>query len=285
MPLWRELPEWKEDIIPNLPVADPRKDPFIPYKQYSLTNHIQFYHMCPRQYQFFRHFNFVPGSSREYLSGQLVHQTLEHIHRIAVDEKGLEGLTAQRLTAIFEQMYSVLQRTQHATLDEQQKQRAWSHIQRYVEQNQDELRNVQAAELPVQARGGGYVLTGKIDLLVNSAQGPVLIDFKTQPRVEKDGSILEQYTQQLYFYAHALERSCNQRPTQLFIYWTAEERKEDALMEIPYTGRQRAIVDQDVQEIVDNIQNEKFQVRRPPSPTICRACDLRYLCRQEKIIS
>jgi DNA helicase-2/ATP-dependent DNA helicase PcrA len=285
MPLWRALPQWQAEYIRTLPVAAARKDPFTPYKQYSLTNHIQFYNTCPRQYQFFRYLNFAPSSSRVYLSGQLVHQTLEHIHRIAVDEQGLAGLTEQRLTTIFEQMYSVLQRTQHAMLDEQQKRRAWLHIQRYVEQNQDELRNVQAAELPVQARGNGYVLTGQIDLLVKRAQGPVLIDFKTQPRVEKDASILEQYTQQLYFYAHALERSRNQRPTQLFLYWTAEERKENALMEIPYTDRQRAIVDQDVQETADNIQAERFHVRRPPAPAICRACDLRYLCRKEKLIS
>ena len=42
------------------------------------------------------------------------------------------------------------------------------------------------------------------------------------------------YEQQLCTYAHILERRHGQRVERLVLYWTAEEKKSNAIMEFPY---------------------------------------------------
>jgi DNA helicase-2/ATP-dependent DNA helicase PcrA len=129
-----------------------------------------------------------------------------------------------------------------------------------------------------------YVLTGKVDLLVKTASGIDLIDFKTLPRPGKDSAILEQYEQQLYFYAHALEQCSRQRPDRLFLYWTAEERKENALMEIPYSTECLKKVSLAIDETASAMKAGRFHVWKPPAPEICQSCDLCHLCRRDGVI-
>jgi len=64
----------------------------------------------------------------------------------------------------------------------------------------------------------------------------------------------------------------------------AEERKEDALMEIPCheDDVQRTIHYLD--NIVTKIQQQQFTIITPPDPEICKMCDVRHLCKKEKII-
>jgi len=285
--LVQDIPLWEQANTECMPATEAvAVEPDDPLLRYGLTSHVQYYDTCPRQFQFFRHHTFVPGTQKEYREGQLVHYTLEHIHRVACDNE-LSSLSESALRAVFERKFHAqLQSAQStsASLDEQQKERAWQQVLRYYEQNQEELRNVIATELPVQIRSARSVLTGKVDLLINTPHGPVMIDFKTQPRVDNDAPILKHYRQQLHFYANSLERANYQRPTKLFLYWTAEAYKQDALMEIPYDANSRAELDQDMQETLDNIHGEKFHVRRPPAMEVCRSCDIRYLCRQDKII-
>ncbi|HEY4386011.1 MAG TPA: PD-(D/E)XK nuclease family protein [Ktedonobacteraceae bacterium] len=128
------------------------------------------------------------------------------------------------------------------------------------------------------------MLTAPIDLLFLPADGIDLIDFKTHPRQGKKPALVEQYKQQLYFYAHALEQHHGQRPNRLFLYWTAEERKENALMEIPYQSEHRHAISNHLDIVVSHIEDGNFRVRKPPAPEICHACDIRNLCKQDSVI-
>jgi DNA helicase-2/ATP-dependent DNA helicase PcrA len=138
--------------------------------------------------------------------------------------------------------------------------------------------------LPVQIDKPEYVLTGTIDLLVETASGVDLIDFKTHQRPKQKSAFLEQYKQQLHFYAHALEQSRVQRPERLFLYWTAEERKENALMEIPYQSEKMSKINTDLESVVEHIKKKNFHVSKPPAIEICQRCDIRHLCRQDRVI-
>ncbi|HTK08161.1 MAG TPA: ATP-dependent DNA helicase, partial [Ktedonobacteraceae bacterium] len=255
--LWRPLPSWAQIDTKSLPDHDQLEEPFKPQPRYGFTSDIQLYTTCPRQFQFFRASAFAPSRKSSFFSGQLVHHTLEHIHRIARDG-GLTTLDEPALAKIFESKYHALLQSYPLPIDSQQKTHAWQQILSYFQQNQKALQNIFAAELNVQFDRSTYVLTGKIDLLVKTADGIDLIDFKTHPRQDKNPALVEQYKQQLYFYAHALEQHPEHRPNRLFLYWTAEERKENALMEIPYQSEHRHALSNHLELVVSHIEEGNF---------------------------
>ena len=54
-------------------------------KSYSFTGDLRIYETCPRQYRFFRDYDFTPSRSAVIFFGFLVHQSIEEIHRVAMD--------------------------------------------------------------------------------------------------------------------------------------------------------------------------------------------------------
>ncbi len=281
--LWQDLPSWPHVALKNMPESEPWEKPSVPRPRYGLTNDMQLYMTCPRQFQFFRTYNFTPSRNRVYFSGQLVHHTLEHIHRMARDRK-LEDLNEEALSKIFERKFQALTQAYLSSIDSEEKTRAWQQIMRYLQQNWETLDRVDAAELSVQVDTPEYILTGTVDLLVKTAGGVDLIDFKTLRRPGKNTVFLEQYEQQLHFYAHAVEQSHGQRPERLFLYWIAEERKENALMEIPYQAGMMKKMSANLESVAENIKNKHFHVRKPPAVEVCQRCDIRHLCRQDRVI-
>src|SRR5699024_6719597 len=73
-PIWQGLPQWpyvQKDLL-----GAQRFEPKVhlpPKKTLSFTNHIKVYETCPRQYQFFREYEFAPSRSAEMFFGSLVH--------------------------------------------------------------------------------------------------------------------------------------------------------------------------------------------------------------------
>lgn len=282
-PLWSKLRFWQQAHIQTMPDAEKVEERFKALPRCGFTSHIQVYDTCPRRYHYFRSYRFVPASPGEYFAGQLIHYTLEYIHRIALDGN-LSTLNVEHICTIFERKYQALTQFYLAPITDQEKNAAWQQILWYFQQNQDELQAIFAVEHPVRLKMETHIVTGKIDLLVKKGHDLALIDFKMMPSPTKNAEQLERYTRQLYFYAHALEQSGYQRPRHLFLYWTMEEHKEDALMEIPYDGEEIAKIRKDLQKTVLNIESKKFMVWKPPAREICQRCDLRHLCQQDRII-
>ncbi|CAA9283749.1 MAG: hypothetical protein AVDCRST_MAG93-3377, partial [uncultured Chloroflexia bacterium] len=74
------------------------------------------------------------------------------------------------------------------------------------------------------------------------------------------------------------------RPERLYLYWTAEPNKEDALMELPYRPE---IVDEagrHFDEVAAKIQRKEFRVLVPPEKKICKECDMKTFCRADGLI-
>ena len=128
-------------------------------------------------------------------------------------------------------------------------------------------------------------MTSTIDLLVSGEKGLEVLDFKIHSRPEEGSTRLTFYEQQLYLYAYALHRYMGQFPQRLLLYWTAEKRKEDALMEVPYHEDDMKKVIRSVHETVTKIRQHQFEVKVPPHPEICKTCDVRRLCKKEGMSS
>ena len=61
-------------------------------KTYSYTADYLMYERCPRQYMMMRQYGFVPSRSQTMLFGSLVHQTIEDLHHMLINERTKDSL-------------------------------------------------------------------------------------------------------------------------------------------------------------------------------------------------
>jgi len=283
--LWQAIPSWSYPYKGQLRIWQPfqSKEYLPPKPRYGFTSHIQTYTTCPRQFQFFHEYRFVSSRSVEAFFGLLVHQTIESIHRRVLDGE-LDPLDEKQVRAMFETTYKFLVCTNMRPVDDLEKEQAFHQVLNYFHHSQQWMQSIQATELGVQVEKDDYILKGKIDLIMRGQSGLEILDFKTRARPKNNSPHLTFYKQQLYLYAYALQKRTGQFPQRLFLYWTAERCKEDALMEIPYQEEDMHQALCHVDDIVAKIQQRQFAVITPPAPEICKACDVRRLCRKERII-
>ena len=147
------------------------------------------------------------------------------------------------------------------------------------------MRRVVQTEVDVSLEKDGYILVGKVDLLLGGDGKLELLDFKTSPRPKDSPELIAAYERQLCTYAHILEQRHGKRVDRLLLYWTSEPRKADALMVLPYDLARVEEAGRHFDDAVRRIQAREFAVTTPPEPAICKECDLRMLCRSEGIIT
>ena len=278
------LPKWpdvKGDLL-GLEVFKAR-DWLIPKPHYSFTGHIRMYETCPRQYQYYTEYKFVPSRPSETFIGLLVHQTIEKIHRIVLDGH-LLTLTEAKLRELFEQSYYFLSLTNMSLPDERDKDKAFEQVEGYFYNNQFEMYDVKSAEEQIAIMQDDYILTGKIDVVMERNGKREIWDLKSSKRLEPDSLLLEQYERQLYMYAHALERRDNIPPERLIIYCTEESDKNAAVIIFPYQPEKIGKTVIQFETVVKDIQAQKFAVKIPPHCEVCKKCDMRSLCIREGVI-
>jgi DNA helicase-2/ATP-dependent DNA helicase PcrA len=284
-PIWQGLPQWpyvqKEllaaqrfEVRERMPVK----------KTYSFTGDLKIYETCPRQYQFFREYDFTPSRSAVIFFGLLVHQTIEEVHRIALDGK-LDTLDEPRVRELFDRTFRFLVASDVRPIGDTAREAALRQVLDYCRQNRDEMRRVVQTEVDVSLEKDGYILAGKVDLLLGGDGKLELLDFKTSPRPKGSPDLIAAYERQLCTYAHILERRHGRHVDRLLLYWTSEPRKQDALMVLPYDPKRVEEAGRHFDETVRRIQAREFAVTTPPEAAICKECDLKMLCHAEGIIS
>lgn len=278
-PIWQGLPQWPyvEKAILETLRFKARKQ-FVPKKSYSLTSHINVFEVCPRQYQLYQEYAFSPSRSATMTFGVLVHQTIEDIHRRAVERRFNEITTSAIANQWFESNYQSLLLAGMRPLSFTRKDAALKHVLRYYQNNQSELHRVVETEVDVSVEKPDYILTGKIDLIMGKDGKLEVLDFKTQKRPKPGDPLAERYYKQLCLYSHILRERHGKNPERLYIYWTAEKARKTALMEFPVDERNIQEAGEHFDEVVKSIRSEDYRVRSPPASTVCKECDFRTYC-------
>lgn len=283
LPIWQGLPQWpyvQKDLL-AAQRAEPRER--MPVKRaYSFTGDLKVYETCPRQYQFFREYDFTPSRSAVIFFGLLVHQTIEEIHRVVLDGN-LSTLDEPRIRDIFDRTFRFLCLSDVRPIDDAARESAFTQVMNYFRQNQDEMQRVIQTEVDVSLEKDGYILVGKVDLLLGNDGKLELLDFKTSER-STDPALLATYEDQLCTYAHILERRHGKRPERLLLYWTAESDKANALMEMPYAPEKVDKAGERFDAVVGKIQAKDFRVSRVPERKVCKECDLKTYCASDGLI-
>jgi DNA helicase-2/ATP-dependent DNA helicase PcrA len=283
--MWQGLPQWpyvEQAALAGQRFAMHERMPV--KKSYSFTGDLKIYETCPRQYQFFRDYDFAPSRSAVIFFGLLVHQTIEEIHRIVLDGR-LETLDEPLIRELFDRSFRFLCLSDVRPIGDVARESAFLQVMNYFRQNREEMGRVIQAEVDVSLEKDGYILSGKVDLLMGGDGKLELLDFKTSPRPTNSPVLLDAYERQLCTYAHILERRYQKRVDRLLLYWTAEEQKDKAVMVFPYRPERIDEAGRYFDQVVARIQAEEFRVEKTPEAAICKECDLRLLCHAEGLIS
>lgn len=283
--IWQGLPQWpyvETELLAAQRFALRERMPV--KKSYSFTGDLKIYETCPRQYQFFREYDFTPSRSAVIFFGLLVHQTIEEIHRIVLDGK-LDSLDEARIRELFERTFRFLCLSDVRPIGETARESAFRQVMSYFRQNREQMQRVIQTEVDVSIEKDGYILAGKVDLLLGGDGKLELLDFKTSPRPKGSPALLDAYERQLCTYAHILERRYDKRVDRLLLYWTAEDRRDRALMAFPYRPERIEEAGRYFDGVVARIQAEAFQVTQPPEAAICKECDLRSFCATDGVIT
>jgi DNA helicase-2/ATP-dependent DNA helicase PcrA len=280
-PIWQGLPQWPyiQHKLLSAQLFQPKER--IPLKRsFSFTGDLKVYETCPRQYQFFREYDFTPSRSAVIFFGLLVHQTIEEIHRHVLDGR-LDVLNKRRIRNLFERTFNFLTLSDVRPIGAAAKESAFQQVMNYFRQNRAEMERVIATEVDVSVELDNYILTGKVDLLMGGDGKLELLDFKTAERPTDSPELIAAYERQLCTYAHILERRHGKTPERLLLYWTSEQGKKDALMVFPY--RPRLVKEAGIyfDQVVTKILEKDFTVQRVPEAKICKECDVRGYCRRE----
>ncbi|APF17519.1 UvrD/REP helicase [Caldithrix abyssi DSM 13497] len=280
--IWEGLEQWPYVQKETLKAQQFKsRQPFVPKKTFSLTSHINVYETCPRQYQFYKDLEFTPSRTGQLLFGTLVHQTIEDIHRAVLDG---EQVNEPQIADDFERNYRGLIASGYRPLGKTQKEQALKQVVTYFQNNKDLLARVVETEVDVSYEKEDYIISGKVDLLLGKDDRLELLDFKSQQKPQKDDPIIEKYTYQLHVYAHILKERYGKEPERLYIYWTAEDHRKDALQEIPYDPRLEEAAGHHFDHIAHRIIQKDYTLKNPPDKTkVCKECDFRYYCKIREV--
>jgi len=280
--IWAGLDQWphvkKQTLLAQ---KFQSKAPFITKKSLSLTSHINIYETCPRQYQFYKELEFTPSRTGQIIFGTLVHETIEDLHRSIIDN---EKVDEKKIEIDFEKNYKGLVASGLRPLALQQKAAALKQVLTYFHNNKDLLRRVIDTEVDVSVEKDDYIITGKVDLLLGKDNKLEVLDFKSQPRPDSNDTILERYSKQLNLYAYILRERYKKESERLYIYWTAEDKRKDALMEIEYDPKLVEEAGKHFDSVAKCILNRNFEINNWPDKTkVCKECDFKFYCRIEKL--
>jgi DNA helicase-2/ATP-dependent DNA helicase PcrA len=165
-PIWQGLPQWpyvRQDLLKSLFFRLHHRMPL--RRTFSFTSDLKLYETCPRQYEFFRFYQFMPARSAEYFFGSLVHETIEESHRWAMDGKS-DALNDPHIQELFQLNYQNLLTRGLRPIGPKQREEAFFQVMNYFKQNRPDFDRILDTEVDVSVEKEDYILVGKVDLLL-----------------------------------------------------------------------------------------------------------------------
>lgn len=244
---------------------------------FSFTSHVAVYEACPRQYKFYNELEFPQVRVGATLFGQLVHSTIEDVHK-AVLRGEADEVTPDNVSAWFDANYDSLSKSQHSYLSQPPLEAARRQVLLYVERQQGTWDRIREAEVSVNLVKPDYVIAGKVDLIRGEGDTVELVDFKAEkkPDLFNDRERIDNYRRQLQLYAYLVEQSTGHRISKMHLYYTGEESGVPTIT----FSRDRQSIDATVAEFdrtVRKIMQGDFEHCAKKTKQ-CENCDFRYYC-------
>jgi DNA helicase-2/ATP-dependent DNA helicase PcrA len=275
LPFYQHLPLWRDVDFAKLRVEPVRSQAL--KGKYSYTSHVLVYENCPRQYQFFKHWEFSPVREGPMLFGQLVHQTIEDIHKTVLNGRP-EAVTEANIERWFDVNYANLSHKERIYLAPRVKDVALEHVLRYAEHKGGNWDDIRATEIDVSLVKDDYILTGKIDLIKGRGDTVEIVDFKATPKLDQYGEReqIDRYRRQLEIYAHLVEQRYGLTVSAMNLYYTGEESGVP-VHRFPYAAKSVDKTIAEVDAVVERMERKDFAVKER-KPKRCKECELQPYC-------
>lgn len=246
---------------------------------FSFTSHISVYDTCSLQYKFFKELGFTPVRIAATVFGQIVHQTIEDIHRAALREE-YNTINPENIKQWLAINYATISKAEHTYLAKPQIDAALNQVNRYANKDIEYWKSIRDTEIEVGLVKPDYILEGKIDLVKGEGDTVELIDFKSEkkPDLFKDKEKIDRYKKQLQIYAHLVEEKMGVEVSKLHLYYTSEE---DGVPKISFP-KDKVSIDETIKEFestVHKIQNKEYCTKSTNQLT-CNSCDFRHYCKK-----
>lgn len=247
--------------------------------RFAFTSQIALYEECPMKYLWHRVYRFAGTQGSHAMYGELVHETIEDIHR-AVLRGEADRATPSVIYGWMMANYISLSDKENSWLPEAKLKQAFSEIRGYVDFRKGNWDDALAAECPLELVKDDYILNGTIDLLSGNGDQVRVIDFKTGKKPPMDSPLMEKYLSQLEVYAYLVETKLGRSVERLVLYFTSDgkdpcvvfpmskERVEKRMEEFDKTSRR----------ILARDFARRCEMKKNELPTACRFCDFRKYC-------
>lgn len=242
--------------------------------RFAYTTQIALYEECPLKYKWSRVYRFAPSPGRGLLFGQLVHETIEDVHR-AVLRGEKEALQPSVLYGWLMANYSSLAKKENTWLSQDKLQQAFQEVASYVNHRKGLWETVQEAEMPLELVTDDYIMTGTIDLMQGNDDTIQLVDFKTGKKPELSSSQMQRYRGQLEVYAYLAEQKWKKPVSTLILYFTGDP---EPIVSFPATKERVEERIRQFDDTVHHIMEEDFARRLTRPEKHCEFCDWKPYC-------
>ncbi len=244
---------------------------------YSFTGDISVYERCPLQYKLFRELDFTPVRVGATFFGQLVHQTIEDVHRAALRGEA-DQICDENVGAWLRTNYETLAASQHNYLSPSALKAAERQVKRYIERRHGHWNDIVEAEVEIGLAKPDYIIHGTVDLIESSNGTVDVVDFKSEKRPDTDDpGMLETYRKQLMLYAHLIEEKTGKSVNKMRLYYTGEE-EGDPVIAFNRDGRSIDAIVGEFDQVAHKIMCKDYE-RRTADTRLCDNCDFRHYCR------
>jgi len=281
--VYEEIPSWKDSSFDaNKLVLESIKPTNIKH-EYSFTSHVLLYENCPQQYKFYNELEFTAVRTGSVMYGQLLHQTIEDIHKAVLKGKK-ESLTNENIEDWFNTNYHLLSKQMRSYLYQPQQKALLRQILNYRDKNNGKWDRIVEAEVDVSLVKESYILKGTIDLIQGENGTVELVDFKSgdKPDVNATDEItkgtLDRYRRQLEVYAHLVEERTGHRVSKMHLHYPKEENGSPY---ITFNKNEHTITKtiETFDKVVENIEKKNFDNSHiTRNAKQCGDCDMRYYC-------
>lgn len=282
-PIYNPVPAWDNGELDLSELELEKVKPINIKHEYSFTSHILLYENCPLQYKFYKELEFASVRSGATMFGQLLHQTIEDIHK-AVLRGEPHTLTNDNIEHWFNTNYTLLSKNLKAYLHDVQLNALLRQILRYRDRNENQWHRIKEAEVDVSLVKEDYILKGTIDLIQGEDGTVELIDFKSGDKPDVNSTdtkvrgLLQQYRRQLEVYAHLVEERTGNKVSKMHLYYPKEE---DSNPNITFPSNKLNIETTigSFDEVVRKIEKRNYDMAHVvKSDKQCGECDMKYHC-------
>lgn len=247
--------------------------------RFAFTSQIALYEECPMKYLWHRVYRFAGTQGSHAMYGELVHETIEDIHR-AVLRGEADRVTPSVIYGWMMANYISLSDKENSWLPEAKLKQAFSEIRGYVDFRKGNWEDALAAECPLELVKDDYILNGTIDLLSGNGDQVRVIDFKTGKKPPMDSPLMEKYLSQLEVYAYLVETKLGRSVERLVLYFTSDGKDPCVVFPMSKERVEKRMeeFDETARRILARDFARRCEMKKNELPTACRFCDFRKYC-------